>query len=369
MKARSREGWKFFDTRERSAVAREGRRPARAVLDGLADGVLVVADDGAIVEMNAAAEELFGAPLEALAGSSFARFLPDIAAFRPLNRLLEHSRSHGGVAVEATDFAGQTLRVHVSAGRSIIDSKMHYLLVVRRRDAGLPEARASGAERMSEIGSTMRALSHESRNALQRLQSCLTLIRLHGDEFALELVDDMQEALDQLHRLYEEVRNQAAPFQPERRTTDVRKLIERTWRLLGIRSRQKQIAWDLKLDGGGDTRAFADPRELRVAIRSLLEEAIEASPVGGTIVCAFTDNAIDAIDSATGDGGMAHNGSECERLVFELGFSTGDGPGEPAAELADAERIIEEQHGRLRVAPATRNMARVVVALPRSEAR
>jgi PAS domain S-box-containing protein len=76
------------------------------------------------------------------------------------------------------------------------------------------QRRAVQAERLAAIGQMAAGLAHEGRNALQRSQICLELLtRQLGDRpEAIDLVAGLQQAQDDLHRLYEEVRGYAAPI-------------------------------------------------------------------------------------------------------------------------------------------------------------
>ena len=92
------------------------------------------------------------------------------------------------------------------------------------------QRRALQAERLAAIGQMMAGLAHESRNALQRGQACLEMLtrRLTGPE-ALDLVAGIQEAQDDLHHLYEEVRSYAAPVLLERRRCHLRDVLHEAW--------------------------------------------------------------------------------------------------------------------------------------------
>ena len=81
------------------------------------------------------------------------------------------------------------------------------------------QRRALQSERLAAIGQVVAGLAHESRNALQRGQACLELLalRLKNQPEVLGLVSGIQEAQDDLHRFYEEVRNYAAPILLDRR--------------------------------------------------------------------------------------------------------------------------------------------------------
>src|SRR5205807_769541 len=84
-------------------------------------------------------------------------------------------------------------------------------------DLQVAQQRAVQTERLAAIGQMAAGLAHESRNCLQRSQACLTILglRLADRPEALKLLGRAQKAQDDLHRLYEEVREYAAPLRLE----------------------------------------------------------------------------------------------------------------------------------------------------------
>jgi hypothetical protein len=70
------------------------------------------------------------------------------------------------------------------------------------------------SERLAAIGEAMTGLIHESRNALQRSQSSLEMLasRIKDRPEALRFLSRIQVAQEDLHQLYEEVRQYAAPI-------------------------------------------------------------------------------------------------------------------------------------------------------------
>src|SRR5581483_2280772 len=69
-------------------------------------------------------------------------------------------------------------------------------------------------ERLATIGQVVAGLAHESRNAIQRGQACVEMLRwrLQDRPDALDLLVRMQRAQSDLLRMYEDVRGYAAPL-------------------------------------------------------------------------------------------------------------------------------------------------------------
>jgi signal transduction histidine kinase len=218
-------------------------------------------------------------------------------------------------------------------------------------DGELAFQRMLRAERLAAVDAAMAALAHDTRNALQRMQSCLTLMKLRGNPEIQALVDEMQDAQDRLHELYEEFQSAVVPLQLERTEVDVRKLVERVWRQLRLRWSGKAIEWVVRLEQGVDTKAEVDSQRLGNALRSVLENAIDASPRNGSIVCTFAhrrDGGRVFLDASIEDSGS------CIR-DWGVGF-------------AIAQRIVDEHDGALGVSERHEGGARILISLPRHSA-
>lgn len=231
------------------------------------------------------------------------------------------------------------------------------------------QARAMQAERLAAIGQMMAGLSHESRNALQRSQACLEMlaIQVAGQPAALGLIERLQSAQCDLHRLYESVREYAAPIVLDRRPCCLRTI----WR----------DAWSQLRDAGGaefgamrevirdDPLACeVDSFRLGQVFRNLFENAVAASDspawvgVSARRVASSERPAIEVCVSDVGRGLAPEHRSR----VFEPFFTTktrGTGLG-----LAIAKRIIEAHGGTIVVGDNWTEGAEFVIRIPREAA-
>ena len=221
--------------------------------------------------------------------------------------------------------------------------------------------------RLAAIGEMVAGLAHESRNALQRAQAALDMLELDLDErpdlriFSRRAVS----AISELQRLYEEVRNYAAPIQLERCETDLEEVCREAWDQVQQVHHDKQIAFTTHLDE--DARSILiDRHRVQQVFRNILENAIAVLPVtGGTIEVTaefLIDDGLPWIGIAIQDNGPGMN-SEQQSRVFEPFYTTktsGTGLG-----MAIVRRIMEAHGGTASVGTPAQG-ARIILRLPKS---
>ncbi|MDP1798751.1 MAG: PAS domain S-box protein [Planctomycetaceae bacterium] len=208
-------------------------------------------------------------------------------------------------------------------------------------------------ERLAAIGEMMTALAHESRNALQRSQACLEMLEvdLESQPEALDLVRRAQRAVDELQRLYEEVREYAAPLRLELQESNLRELWMEVWSNLAPSIGTKQIAFHD--DCPFVPAASVDRHRFCQVLRNVLENSIAALPSAGGIVSVTSLDARlhgkPALQIAIRDNGSGMSAEQRARL-FEPFFTTkarGTGLGMPIAR-----RIMEAHRGEIELGPA-----------------
>jgi signal transduction histidine kinase len=218
------------------------------------------------------------------------------------------------------------------------------------------------AERLAAIGQMVAGLAHESRNALQRSQACLTVLcmRLEGRPAELDLLGRLQRAQDDLHRLYEEVRLYAAPVQLNRRRCRLADIWREAWQDLD-RQRQAKKARPLQESGVVDGECLVDPVQLNQVFRNLLENALAAADLPQVEIrcgCAEMD-AEEALRVSVRDNGPGFAPEQRSRL-FEPFYTTkvqGTGLG-----LAICKRVIEAHGGQIEAGPGPGG--EVLITLP-----
>jgi PAS domain S-box-containing protein len=233
-----------------------------------------------------------------------------------------------------------------------------------RRDA---QERLLRSERLAGIGQMITGIAHESRNALQRIQSCTEMLELEveDNEEAQRLVRRLQEAQDNLLRLFDEVRGYAAPIQLERTTCAIDSIWHEAWGLLNTLRREREAT--LVEDSGEiDLNVSVDRFRMVQVFRNMLENSLAAcsDPVVIQIECRNAHlRGQPAIEVRVHDNGPGLSPT-ARQNVFEPFFTTktkGTGLG-----MAIARRIIEAHGGQISIGNESSTGAEFVINLMRA---
>lgn len=225
--------------------------------------------------------------------------------------------------------------------------------------------RAMQSERLAAIGQMITGLAHESRNALQRTQACLEMLRLELEDqpAAVDLCDRIQKAQDDLARLYDELRSYAGPLHLECQDCDLVSIWRRAWSDLKTATREKSLTLRETIDTR-QTRCPVDAFAMGQVFRNVLENSISASPPGSAIHICCADATFQhrpALVVSIRDQGAGIPAKHHGR-IFEPFFTTkakGTGLGMPIAK-----RIVEAHGGRIELGAAAEG-AEILVTLPR----
>lgn len=359
----------LVDTTERRRVEAEWRqqeshRRLRFIVEHLPAGAVYVRDQTLLA--NRAVEELTGYPREELAtlGAWFERLFGSKAD--ELRQQYEADRARAFPQMRTWELIrrdGQPRWVDFAAYRD--DEHEVWLLhdVTARMRA---QEQLVQGERLAAIGQMMTALAHESRNALQRAQACLEMLALdlEGQPDLLGLARRAQSAVDELQRLYEEVRGYAAPLALDLQPTDLQALWRQVWHDLATLRGDRPIGFCEH--GPTAPQALVDRHRFAQVFRNIFENALAVLPEQDARidieVCETTFQGAPAWQIAIRDNGPGLNAVQRAR-IFEPFFTTkarGTGLG-----MAIARRVMEAHGGDIAVGPGGPG-AEIVLLLPKN---
>jgi signal transduction histidine kinase len=224
------------------------------------------------------------------------------------------------------------------------------------------EERARQSERLAAIGETMAALTHESRNALQRSSASLELLELEIEDRpgALQLVDRAKVALEQLRQLYEEVRQWAAPLNLSHDDCNLKGVWREAWEQVVQVHPVRREALREQIEYEPNCRI--DRSLMHHVFRNIFENAVEVTPERGTILVRSSQastNGRATLRIAIRDEGPGLTPVQQAR-IFEPFFTTkkkGTGLG-----MALCQRIVHAHEGAI-VATSPRG-AEIEITLP-----
>lgn len=345
---------------------------AESVIETAGAIVVVLDPQGQIMRLNRFLEEVSGYELEEVQGRDwFATFLPaedHHGARKAFAQAISNQPCRGRVAPIITK---QGWRREFSWWeRPIRDTEGNItgLLLLGHDVTELYEAqkRALQAERLAAIGEAMTALAHESRNALQRSQANLEMLMRDVEDRpqAIQFIRRIQKAQDDLHQLYEDVREYAKPIRVNPQPADLRAIVRETWEQIApVRAgRSVELIEHLRCS---DLQCEVDCFGMRQVFRNILENSLAA---------AVDPVKIDATYEATELGGepaleirLRDNGpgfsAEVQQRIFDVFFTTkthGTGLG-----MAIARRLVEAHHGQIAVRSEPQHGAEFVITLRR----
>lgn len=180
------------------------------------------------------------------------------------------------------------------------------------------------AERFRTTQQVLAGLAHTSRNALQRCQACLDLLlfTVQDRPKAVELIERIQRAQDDLLELYEETRSFAAPIRLHRTQQDVKTLLVAAWDRIGPTS--KKTGSQLVIEPAEcSSEVSVDGLLIELVFRNILENACASSsePVRVEVAMEMIPGCESCLRISIRDNGPGLS-SEARRGIFEPFFTT-----------------------------------------------
>jgi two-component system, LuxR family, sensor kinase FixL len=343
-----------------------------AVLETAVDAIVSITSTGTIHRVNQATLKMFGYSRDELVGRNVSMLMPQPHRSEHdghLRRYLETGIAGIigiGRRVTACRSDGSEFPVHLAVSEFSLNGKRMFNGIVRDlTELEKVHQQLLQSERLVAIGEMMTGLAHESRNALQRAQACLDMLSLdlveHPEQ--LDLARRAAGALQDLHRLYEEVRGYAAPIHLEVRSCDLAATWRKQWDYLAATRDQRKITLSEIIES--DSTLFEiDVHRMEQVFRNVFENAIFACGEEGLITVRCRDTELmgrPALLIQIDDDGCGLT-SEAARQIFDPFFTTkqrGTGLG-----MAIVKRIVESHFGTITASPAAERGTRISMILP-----
>jgi PAS domain S-box-containing protein len=358
-------------SREREAVQERSDVKFRMLVEAAGCMVVILRPDRTVSYFSPYSEDLTGFAAAAMAGRDFLTTLIPVSSQSTVASEIEATLA--GQRTEALESPilcrDGTQRWLVWSAQRMDDFEGAPAVLcvgqdfTERRDA---QERLLRTERLAAIGQMIAGLAHESRNALQRIQSCSEMLELEvqNNEEAVRLVRRLQEAQDHMLRLFDEVRGYAAPIQLERTECRLEGAWREAWELLEASHRQRDASL-VEATDGADLVLPADRFRLVQLFRILFENALAAchDPVVIQVSCRNVHLSSGAwLEVRVQDNGPGLT-PVALHSVFEPFFTTktkGTGLG-----MAIARRIVDAHGGQIVVGDQFQGGAEFIVTLPR----
>ena len=327
--------------------AQESSGRLKAVFDGVGSAVIVLDEQGAIVDCNAPAREYFIDEFTEWIGSNTV-----VPALRETISRIRGYGTQGFVRVEdRTD--GRTWLVHgvpVSSGGLVVT-----ILDVTDHERAVREAER--LRRLAEIGQMTAAIAHEIRNPLTGIRSAAQVIR-EDPGMAGDFLGVIEEEVLKLNALCEEFLEFARPIQLETESVDfagpVRDVCERQ------RSDFTADGVALTLDVGPNLpKIRLDRRRAEQVVHNLLRNARQACSKGGRVTVS-----VKPFQLVVEDDGVGMAEDQIERLFLPFYTTKPEGTG---LGLSNVSRILDAHGAKISVTSRPGAGSRFTVTFDRSQ--
>ncbi len=265
-----------------------------AIVKSSCDAILGTDLDGKVISANPAVERLTGYSINEIIGSRVSDAqVPQ--GWEEAHAMIERARAEDGTLenceVTILTKSGQLRELSISLTPVYgADSKSIGSAITMRDQTELNATRQKllQSERLAATGQMISAIAHESRNALQRIQVGIDMLGFELPEGADSRKDlnRISRAKEDLQRLFEELRNYAAPLQLECSVCSVADVWRQAWgNLESVRANRRATLIDKC--AGSDMDCNVDPFRLEQVFRNLFENALTAcdDPVEVSIEC------------------------------------------------------------------------------------
>jgi signal transduction histidine kinase len=285
-------GRKIAQLRQANRLEQEANDFARSVFDSQSNDIIVIDHKGELLAVNQAFLKHFQLPAPSLVLQDYAAalaHLPEISAF--IRKTLEDtdedmgrrerievkSRMGFGDSDAVTD--ARLFDVYISPLTSGDQLRGRVIVLVDVTEAERVREELRLSRSLSAVGQITATVAHELYNPIGAVKLNIDLLEMQvsGDEDVKHTIARLKRGVEHLSTIVMELRYLTRPRDPERKPTDLNKLLDEVVELAGDRLERSRVAVARKYSSWLPHGQF-DPQQLRKVFLNLLINAVEASP-------------------------------------------------------------------------------------------
>lgn len=348
-----------------------------AFFESATEAIVAIDRGGQIVLTNPRAETMFGYGREELAGQPLDVLIPDRIRhvheqYRADYFLQPHRRAMGvGLTLAGRRKDGSEFPVEV--GLMYLPDEDGVLAVALVSDISgrvERERHARHVERLAAVGGLAAGIAQELNNPIGIILSRIELMIMEIEEQrgTRELLADLRalrRQAERLNRMAQGLLSFGRQRQPKHQPIDLSAVVRGTLLVAGNQLSREGIHVDSRLDAGLPW-ILGDPTALEQVLMSLLLNARDAMPTGGTmrIETSVVPGEPDTIRLVISDTGPATRPELLANVAEPFVMTT---PNETRLGLSICHTIVREQGGTLDVRPGSGGGATFTIVFPRAE--
>lgn len=344
----------------------EARSLNENILQSIADGIITVDNEGRVMTINQAAQQMTGYGPEEIVGRLYREVFCDGKDFNSkLLETLETGRNHIGIEMDYPVKIGyiyislSSSRLRDSHGQNIgavvvfkdLTERHHLQEQVRR------------ADRLATLGEMMAGIAHEIRNPLTSIKGFIQyLLETNTEEDRKEYMPIIVKEVDRVNKVIDELLYFARPNPTHYQTVDINELVTKTLVLVQNKTTRHKVDIDLTLTPNLP-RIEADAEQFRQVLLNLIINSIQAITDHGRINIRTWDED-QRIFVEVQDTGAGIKDEDLDK-VFNPFFTTK--PAGTGLGLAIVQRIISAHQGKINIASKVNEGTTIVIELPVSQ--
>ncbi|MFO0689962.1 MAG: PAS domain S-box protein [Myxococcota bacterium] len=359
---------------EEVEVLRDERDRLRAIVGAAVDGIIAIDAGGTILELNPAAEKIFGYRAEELLGKNVKVLMPQ--PFRDehdayVDRYLRtgERRIIGiGREVRGRRKDGSVFPHYLAVAEASVGGKRVFTGIVR--DLGRlreAEERARQAEQLAALSTITAGIAHDVGTPMTTILGYAELLeRSVPDDKSRERAHHIVEQVRRVTDLLQTLLNIARPRRAEPEPIGVADVLDHSVDFF----REKLKGRGVVVERNYRTRptVVADRDRLEQVFLNLIVNAADAMPTGGTLSVRIEDPSDERVEISIEDTGVGIEPRDIDR-IFDAFYTTKERGKGTGLGLLVSQRIVREHGGTLRVHSEVGRGTCFTITLPNAESR